>query len=265
MAIPNTSRPLQERLLTMVKNLQFLWFVGHVFTLFGAFSYVLSTLTFGSSTKGYTAAYIGALISYGVVIYKSHGIPQPSIAFAQKLAMDENAQYLLLSLYWLFSSDIAVSLVPYVSFSAFHTIGYIRTSIIPTVFPVPAGTATNASWQTTTQSKIKAWTDANYGPAMRFVAQVEVVGIMGRLLLGLFKLRIMSIFVFAQFLRFRYHMSAYTRQSFGNLRERLDRFLLPPTADARIPPMVSSVYTSVKGMIIRYGQAIVQQQPTPAR
>ncbi|KAL0094004.1 hypothetical protein F4703DRAFT_1833332 [Phycomyces blakesleeanus] len=261
MANPLSSQPLQVRVLTMAKNLQFLWFTGHLLTLFSALLYVISLVTFSSSTKGYTMAYIGAIISYGVVIYKSHGIPQLNAPFAQKLAMDENAQYLLLALYWMFSSPISVSLVPYVSFSTFHALGYVRTSIIPTIFPVPAGSTT--SWQPKTQLQIKTWTDKNYGPGMRFVAQIEVVGIMGRLILGLFKLRVMSVFVFAQFLRFRFHLSSYTRQAFTELRTRLDSLILPPTADPRIPAVVPKAYLTIKDMITRYGQAVVQQQPAP--
>ena len=67
------------------------------------FSTVTSTITFSSSGPGkfwYSLAYLGAIVSYGVVVYKSFGVPQMTKAYFQKAAMDENVQYFLLSLYW---------------------------------------------------------------------------------------------------------------------------------------------------------------------
>lgn len=90
-----------------------------------------------------------------------------------------------------------MTLVPYATFSLFHALGYVRSNIIPNVFPAaPAAAAASSSssgasstttWQAKTQQQIKAWVDKNYETAMRFVAQIEVVGIMGRLLLGIFR------------------------------------------------------------------------------
>lgn len=67
--------------------------------------------------------------------------------------------------------------------------------------------------------------------------------------------------MFAQFLRFRYHLSSYTRQTFTELRVRLDSLLLPPKADARIPPAVGNVYNMIKIWISKFGEAGVQRQP----
>ena len=67
----------------------------------------------------------------------------------------------------------------------------------------------------------------------------------------------MSIFLYAQFLRFRYHLSSYTRQAFTKLRIAMDNV----SQDPRVPPVVGKAYLTVKDMITRYGQAVVQQQP----
>ncbi|KAI8144460.1 hypothetical protein BJV82DRAFT_68836 [Fennellomyces sp. T-0311] len=254
---------LQERVVTLVQTLQFAWFAGHVLTLIGSALYFLSVVMFRASSKPYTVAYFGALLSYGVVVYKTHGKPEFNAQYAQRLVMDENVQYLLLAMYWFFTSPISVTLVPFATFSTFHALGYVRSNIIPTVLPAPASTASSSSgsrpatWQAKTQQQIKSWTDKNYDKAMRFVAQIEVIGIMGRLVLGLFRLQIMSIFLYAQFLRFRYHLSSYTRQAFTKLRIALDNV----AQDPRVPPVVARAYMSAKDMIIRYGQAVVQQQP----
>ncbi|CAO3703342.1 unnamed protein product [Rhizopus stolonifer] len=67
---PPTSAPLQVRLLALVKTLQFAWFFGHVSTILGSLLYVLSLFTFNSKTLFYKYAYFGAILSYGVVLYK---------------------------------------------------------------------------------------------------------------------------------------------------------------------------------------------------
>lgn len=85
-----------------------------------------------------------------------------------------------------------VTLIPFFTFSAFHALGYVRTNIIPYVFPRPAAPAGGnetapTTWQANVQEKIKSWTDKYYGAAMRFVAQSEVTVIAVRLVLGLFR------------------------------------------------------------------------------
>jgi hypothetical protein len=78
-------------------------------------------------------------------------------------------------------------------------------------------------------------------------------------------LNFLPIILFSQFLRFRYHLSTYTRQTFTELRVRLDSLILPPSADPRIPAVVPQVYKMAKNMITKFGNSIVQQQPAPAQ
>ncbi|RUP48265.1 hypothetical protein BC936DRAFT_144773 [Jimgerdemannia flammicorona] len=193
--------------------------------------------------------------------------------YAQRFFMDENVQYLFLAFYWYSNSPILVTLIPFATFSAFHTLGYLRTNIIPTFFPTNATSqATNsaasssaptssAGFPTQISLAIKKWTDQNYGPAMQFVSYIEVVGVMGRLLLGAitFQTSFLAPLVYAHFLRLRYFMSSYTRDALLKVSARLDTLLLPPTADARIPPAVGKVYATIKSLVVRYGQSAVQQ------
>ncbi|ORX55572.1 hypothetical protein DM01DRAFT_1334965 [Hesseltinella vesiculosa] len=263
---PAATRPstLGERITKLMQTLQFPWFVGHCLTLLGTFFYVLSFITFHPSAKPYKIAYLGAIISYGVVIIKTHGKPQLTQAYAMRLFSDENMQYLILSLFWFVSKPVEVSLIPFATFSLFHALGYVRQNIIPVMFPVPRSSNNSpATWQANTQQRIKAWTGDNYSTAMRFVATAEVTIIMPWLILGLFKLRFMPIFLYSHFLRIRYHMSTYSRQAFAELRQTLDHTLLPPTANPRIPAAVSQAYTTIKAMAIKFTEAAVQQAPAP--
>ena len=77
-------------------------------------------------------------------------------------------------------------------------------------------------------------------------------------------MRIIPVFVFVQFLRFRYYLSTYTRQTFADIRVKADGFFLPPTADPRLPAIVPKVYVQLKNGITKFGTSMFQQQPAPA-
>ncbi|KAG2181270.1 hypothetical protein INT43_008853, partial [Umbelopsis isabellina] len=272
MSTASAALPLQERVLKLVKNPQFAWFLGHITVLAGTLFYFISLITFKSNPRAYSTAYLGALVSYGVVVYKSLGIPQANAAYLQRLMLDENFQYFMLAFYWYCNKPITVTLIPFATYSVFHATSYVRSNVIPTLFPVPSAQANgnssaqvNNAWQTKVQRKIKAWTDMRYGMAMKFVAQVEVVGLMGRLILGAitFQSSLLAPLLFAHFLRLRYHLSSYTRGAFRDLNNRMDKMLLPPTAHPSIPPAVGNAYTTIKGYIIKYSQAGIQQTPQP--
>lgn len=84
------------------------WAGGHFLTFLCGLRYLLGVafLQGASLSKWYTVAYLGALVSYGVVVYKSFGVPQLSKAYFQRAAMDENVQYLFLALYWWINKPI---------------------------------------------------------------------------------------------------------------------------------------------------------------
>jgi hypothetical protein len=96
--------PLQDRLLRLVKTLQFGWFVGHVSMLLFTLRYALYYITFKTNLKfavfSYRTAFVSALVTYGIVVYKGYrarvrqGKPTTPIA----LIADENVQYLCKSL-----------------------------------------------------------------------------------------------------------------------------------------------------------------------
>lgn len=56
------------------QTLQFAWFMGHFLTLLGTAFHVLSIVTFRTWVVPYRFAYVGALLSYGVVVSKTHKV-----------------------------------------------------------------------------------------------------------------------------------------------------------------------------------------------
>jgi hypothetical protein len=74
-------------------------------------------------------------------------------------------------------------LIPYFTFSIFHTLSYTRNNLIPLIRPNETKKKPEIISQL--DSKIQYFTDNYHTTAMHYVAYTEVIGILGRLLLGL--------------------------------------------------------------------------------
>lgn len=84
------------------------WAGGHFLTFICGLRYLIGALLLSGSalSRWYTAAYLGAIVSYGVVVYKAFGVPQVSKAYLQRAIMDENVQYLGAAIYWWWNKPI---------------------------------------------------------------------------------------------------------------------------------------------------------------
>jgi hypothetical protein len=69
-----------------------------------------------------------------------------------------------------------------------------------------------------------------------------------------------AVLLFAHFLRLRYHMSANTRQAFADISTKLDKLLLPPSGNKKIPPAVQKAYNKTKVLLTRYGGSPIQRK-----
>ncbi|SPC64854.1 related to POM33 - transmembrane nucleoporin involved in nuclear pore complex distribution [Ustilago sp. UG-2017b] len=251
-----------------------IWAAGHFLCFFAGLRYLAGTLMFATSGGGlsrwYTAAYVGAIISYCVVVYKSFGVPQLNKPYIQRALMDENVQYLFLAVYWFMSKSIFITLIPFVTFSLFHVLTFLRTTLVPIVFPSAspapgtnqaAGGGATASQPSGPPAKvakfIQAWVKANYDPAMRFVAYAEVA-IFARVLFGAFLFRnsLMAPLFYAHFLRLRFYMSSFTRAAFQHVKTILDGY----TQHQSCPPVVRKAYLTLTDLISRYASSVLSMQ-----
>lgn len=66
---------------------------------------MLQTLLFRTPVRAYRLVYVGALLSYAIVVLKSLGKPR-GVNWLRRAFVDENFQYGLLALYWLISKPI---------------------------------------------------------------------------------------------------------------------------------------------------------------
>nr|CAG8482404.1 15508_t:CDS:2 [Entrophospora candida] len=218
---------LSERLITLVKHPQFTWWCGHLIMLFCTFFYCFNWITFNSERAAsyYYIAYLGSMLSYGVVVYKVSGV----------------------TLNWYFNTPVTVTLFPYATFSLFHFVTYLRLNILTTFFPPPSTPPQSSpsqpralsitpahQWAIDLSKWISLWVQNNHDPAMKYVSLVEVVVIPLTLLWNV--------------------ITKYTKQTFNDVGGYLDNKLLPPTASKKIPPYVTSTYKKLRAFIIGAGQ-----------
>ncbi|GAA5872564.1 hypothetical protein JCM8547_006944 [Rhodosporidiobolus lusitaniae] len=245
------------------------WAAGHAAVLLGSLSCFLGLLTFTTKTKSYSLAYAGAIVSWGIVVYKSLGTPQPSKAYIQRALLDENVQYLLLAVYWFLQKPIIVTLIPFATFSLFHTLTFLRTSVLPKAPSAPSGKNAPSSQVplgpgAKLSKAIQVWVKANYEKAMLFVAFVEVGVVFGRLLLGgiTFQNSLLSPLFFAHFLRLRFYLSPPTRQAFGVFNAQLDKHVV---LNQKVPEGVRKGVKMARELIARYSESIISvSQPGAA-
>ncbi|CAB4376092.1 unnamed protein product [Rhizophagus irregularis] len=256
-------QPLANRLWILVKHPQFTWWCGHCIVLFCTTIYFWYwiTLSWPEGINYYYTAYLGAMLSYGVVVYKSFGSPQLNWEYFQKINKDENVFYLTLALMWFMSTPVFVTLIPYATFSLFHFITYLRANILQAFSPAPAHSSSGSSSGTQTRANsaskfIQIWVHKNYEPAMNMVSFVEVVVITLFLLFNIvtLQLRFITLLFYCFFLRMRYLMNTYTQQVFAAVARFLDERLLPPSASPSIPPPVTKAYQHAKNAIIWMGR-----------
>ncbi|CAG8468295.1 15341_t:CDS:2 [Cetraspora pellucida] len=225
-------QPLVNRVGTLVRHPQFIWWCGHCVVFFCSLFHLYYWLTFRAAEGAsyYYTAYLGAMLSYGVVIYKSFGTPAPTWEYFQKINRDENVFYLVLACVWFMNAPVFVTLLPYATFSLFHLITYIRANILPTFFPssVSGSSSSHSSsaspyeqYAANISRFIQSWVHKNYDKAMRTVSFVEVVVI--------------------------------TNQAFSDVARFLDGLLLP-SASNNVHPYVTNLYRQAKSAVIWAGR-----------
>jgi len=248
----------------------YIWAFGHFVVLLTTFWYLKAYVTFQSGNYAwwYKASFLGSIISYAIVCYKSLGVPQPNIAYVHRALADENVQYFLMAILWWSSKPLPLALVPYFVFSLFHGLSFARTNIIPKVLPPtpaptgPNGTATNGPPVPALSRTIQVWVKANYDAAMVVVARVELL-IFVRAVLGVLFLKnsLLVPILYGHFLRSRYYYSAFTRDAVHTATALIEGFVDRPGN----PPTVKKVYDFVKAFVVKWGRSrVIEPQAAAA-
>ncbi|KAL8947703.1 MAG: hypothetical protein Q9222_006043 [Ikaeria aurantiellina] len=256
---PPASMPLGQRMMHLAQTLQFGWFVGHLTLLFCSLRYSLSYITFNSYSRwarfSYRTAFIAAAATYGIVVYKAfrarsraNARPQPG---ALSLLGDENVQYLLMALVWLFGRQVPLALLPFTVYSVFHVATYTRANLIPTIQPPQQTTAPGSSpgGRPVTKSSpladtIGRFVKEYYDASMTLVASLEIF-LWFRVLFSAIiftKGSWILLVIYTVFLRARYSQSSFVQGAIAQGVARVDALV----ANQSTPPAARQAWDTVK-------------------
>ncbi|KAL1924702.1 uncharacterized protein VTP21DRAFT_4356 [Calcarisporiella thermophila] len=205
----------------------------------------------------YHIAYLFIVITYAFVTYHSFGLPKASMQYLQNILLDENTQHLILSLYFLFSKAVTITLLPFAIFSFFHTIDYACVHLFTTFFSEPSMRSHDSkSLPVRLNQTLINLVHSNHKNAIIFVSYLEVA-IAIRLVLGalVFRNSLVAVAFYAHFLRMRYLMSPQTRSAFNHIGDRLDS-LLSPSKDSSL---TGKIYSQAKYVMSRYCESTALQ------
>lgn len=247
--------------MALAKTLQFAWFVGHLTLIMTTIRYGLSWLRMNYYTRmaqfSYRTAFISAAVTYGIVVYKTMraraktGNRAPGGAVG--LLSDENIQYLIMALIWLFTPQYPLALLPYTIYSVFHVATYTRANLIPALSapkPTSEAAADSASpnrrpaVNSPLADQIGAFVKKYYDASMSIVSSLEIL-LWFRIFLSaiLFQRRSWILIVlYTAFLRARYSQSSHIQNSFTQLGVRVDSLV----SAQGTPPAARQVWDTVK-------------------
>ncbi|ORY01094.1 hypothetical protein K493DRAFT_312585 [Basidiobolus meristosporus CBS 931.73] len=156
------------------------------------------------------------------------------------------------------NNSALVTLVPFGVYSSFHVVDFVRTAILPTFIPSvnqPTAPGQPKSIFQQVSESIKSFKNVYYEKCIGVISHIEVLGVMSIIpfLNPSFNLSPLAVLFYGNFLRLRYATSPHIRTVFGEIRTRMDKWILPPTANPKIPAFVGSVYTTLRDSVISLG------------
>ncbi|KAF2849717.1 hypothetical protein T440DRAFT_469124 [Plenodomus tracheiphilus IPT5] len=256
---PPASLPLGQRLAALAQTLQFAWFAGHVTLLLATLRYSLSYLTFNYYSKwasfSYRVAFLSACVTYGIVVYKAYRArmragKQGGIV---ALAADENVQYLVMALVWLFSRQIPLAVLPFAVYSVFHVATYVRSNLLPTIQPPQAAAAGSKPPASGASEAIGKFVKEYYDGSMTLVAMLEIAlwfRVVGSALLFQKGSWILLV-VYTVFFRARVAQSSFVQEAIHQLTARVDAQL----ANQSTPPVAKQTWGTFKNVVRQIADA----------
>ncbi|KAJ9623492.1 Transmembrane nucleoporin [Taxawa tesnikishii (nom. ined.)] len=272
---PPSNMPLQQRLLQLAQTLQFGWFAGHVTLLLMTFRYALSYITFNYNSRwarfSYRTAFIAAAVTYGIVVFKSFRARQRSgkgHGGALAIAGDENVQYLIMALVWLFSRQTPLAILPFAVYSIFHVATYTRSNLLPTLQPQQSSAPGEKPKPSALADTIGRFVKEYYDTSMTVVAVLEIAlwfRLLGSAVLFQ-KGSWILILLYTVFLRARFHQSTFVQGATNHLVARGDAI----ANRQDMPPAVRQGWDAVKNGVRKAGEMTdinryAQGQPQQAK
>jgi len=258
--------PFAKRVTTLLKSVDFVWFIGHL----TGFMYSFASVWLGDSqfillNKAYSKAWVGVLLSYAIVVYFEHGFPRLTLHWFTTSIKDENFQYFCMALYWYFTAPFRFALFPYTVFALFHILAYARSHLLPVFFPqvlaeLQAFESTRnyagLSWPAKCAQSLEVVAIKHHTQFRKFVLLWEVLLIPALLLVHtlMWRRSLLDLVAYGNFLRLRYAVSPDVRSTFALLRFYGDRWFVEPRLWSGLPTWVTTGYVGIRNVIGKLGQ-----------
>jgi len=211
------------------------WFIANVSVVIHAILYLIPIID--TSAGNFRRALISAMITYAIVLYTTFPrFPGFSLQAWAPIFMNENTHYFLMCLIFLNTPmPISIGLFPLVLYSFYHVLD--NTRVYTQKYPKVDHFAQKAKdFQT---------------QAMLIAAQIEIF-VMLLLLFLLFTGNgsIISVFMYFQFLQYRYVSSSYSKLVWSGWSTKMDELFNHPI----VPTLLRTIYLKAKGLLARIGQ-----------
>jgi hypothetical protein len=157
-----------------------------------------------------------------------------------------------MALIWLYSKPLFNALLPFVVYSTFHFLTYLRTNLIPTILPPAPSAVPGLPKQHSAISEVIAkFVKNNYDYSMHLVANLELI-LWARIFVGaiFFFNSWILLTIYTIFLRARYSQSVFVRDAFKALELRGNAL----AADNNVPDGVKSAWSTIKGAVKNFGE-----------
>lgn len=190
----------KSNLEALAKTNEFRWFVAHAIVVFSTVFAIIPY--FRASKYFYRVGIFAELVSFGIILFQKYGLKVPS---TKVLIHDDNFQYAIITLFWLFTKRQTLALLPLAIFSLFHTLTYTRSYILPAV-----GRA-DSPLSKQIDEVVKRFNE----PLTVLAANFEIALILNLILNSLFFVKgsWTQLIVYVAFIRLRFATSAYTRHA----------------------------------------------------
>ncbi|SCU83469.1 LAME_0C05292g1_1 [Lachancea meyersii CBS 8951] len=241
-----------SKFLSLAQTSQFAWFGGHLVVLTCAFLYML---TFRRGTLHlhntlYRVLYLGVIESFGIIIYQQHfkhrgqpsgatGTNGPAPTLAQLLLRDDNSMYVAIAVMWFLTPRLTLTMIPYVVFSFFHFLTYLKSVLLPQVFEI----GPNSRLTVLIDNFIRENNDRSMVWSS-FSELVCVAVVLVRALLWYPRSWIVAL-VYCLFIKIRYETSPYTRSGVKRWEVRLDGLM----SHSGVPAAIKNAYVHFKNNV----------------
>lgn len=239
---------------SLYRSAQFVWFCGHVLSLTGGISYTLFSLRVFKAPSfplfWYREAYVAAIFTFGIILNQTYRAKPVTIA---ALLRDDNVHYMMLAFLWLVSKPFFGTLPPFMIFSLFHVLTYMRSFLLPAL-GYPASSSISAQLHTFVTT---------YNARMMSLAATTEALLLVRLALMAVTFRkgnIAPFLIYFLFMKLRYDCSIYTRTAVRTWEVRIDNIVGHP----QVPGFFKNGWLQFKEIIRVYVGGLFAVPPSPA-